>query len=118
MNAELDIEFEPTESSPLIVATDGREQSDGAVRAGAMLARNSKAWCVITVASPIPIVAPELDLQIAAEAVASNRETQLRSVKEQVGRILGPTRTVGVEIRDGRPADAIARSAFESSASL
>lgn len=111
------IKFAPTESSPLIVATDGREQSDAAVRAGGLLAGSSDAWWVLTVVSSFPITAPELDLRLTAEAVASNRENQIRSVREQVRRILGE-RIVRVEAMDGDPADVIARSAAESNASL
>jgi nucleotide-binding universal stress UspA family protein len=118
MNTTTDIAFEPTESSPLIVATDGREQSDGAVRAGALLARNGDAWRVITVASSFSIASPELDLQVAAEAVAALRDTQLRSVKEQVNKIVGERASVAVEVRDGRPADVIASAAAEANASL
>jgi|SRR5688572_15246755 len=118
MNTEANIEFVPTASSPLIVATDGREQSDGAVRAGASLAGHSEAWRVITVASPLPIFAPELDLQIVAEAFAAQRDTQLRCVKEQVRRILGQARAVEVEVRNGRPAEVIADSAADANASL
>ena len=118
MNTTTDIAFEPTESSPLIVATDGREQSDGAVRAGALLARNGHAWRVITVASSFSIPSPELDLQVAAEAVSALRDTQLRSVEEQVKKILGERATVAMEVRDGRPADVIARTAAEANASL
>ena len=69
MTTGLEIDYEPTPSFPLIVATDGREQSDGAVRAGALLAGKSGAWRVITVASMIPIVVPELDLRLTAPAV-------------------------------------------------
>ena len=96
----------------MIVATDGREQSDAAIRAGALLAGRSDAWFVLTVVSPLPITAPELDLRIAAEAVAVHRETQVQAVHDQVRRILGE-REVRVEALDGNPADVIARTARE-----
>lgn len=101
----------------MIVATDGREQSDAAVRAGALLAGSSKDWWVITVVSPLPIAAPELDLRLVAEAVAAYRETQVQSVRDQIRRILGE-RTVRVEALDGDPADVIARAATQRMASL
>ena len=101
----------------MIVATDGREQSDAAVRGGALLGGSSEAWWVVTVVSPLPIVAPELDLRLAAEAVAAHRETQVRSVRDQVRRILGE-RTVRVDALDGNPADVITRAATETNASL
>ena len=117
MSRKTQIKFEPTDSSPMIVATDGREQSDAAVRGGALLGGSSEAWWVVTVVSPLPIVAPELDLRLAAEAVAAHRETQVRSVRDQVRRILGE-RTVRVDALDGNPADVITRAATETNASL
>jgi nucleotide-binding universal stress UspA family protein len=109
--------FSPTEASPMIVATDGREQSDAAVRAGALLAGTSDAWRVLTVVSPFPAIATELDLQLAATAVDAHREAHVRSVRQQVRRILGE-RPVRVEALDGRPADVIARAATTLNASL
>jgi nucleotide-binding universal stress UspA family protein len=111
------IMFTLTESAPMIVATDGREQSDAAIRAGALLAGRSDAWFVLTVVSPLPITAPELDLRIAAEAVAVHRETQVQAVHDQVRWILGE-REVRVEALDGNPADVIARTAAKTNASL
>jgi len=111
------IGYAPTDASPMIVATDGREQSDAAVRAGAVLGGSSDAWSVVTVVSPLPIVAPELDLRLAAEAVAAHRETQVDAVRDQVRRILGE-RAVRVETLDGGPADVIARAAADTNASL
>src|SRR5690349_3578967 len=100
-----DIGFTPTESSPMLVAIDGREQSDGAIRAGTLLARGEKSWRVITVAPPLPVMAPELDLRLAAEAVATQREVQLQSAQQQVHRILGPGKAVRLDVHEGYPAD-------------
>lgn len=111
------ISFEPTESSPMLVATDGRDQSDAAVLAGALLAESSDAWWVIIVAPPFPILAPELDLRLAAEAVAAHREAQVRSAHDQVRRLVGE-RAVRVDALDGNPADVIARAARQANASL
>ena len=66
----------------MIVASDGRAQSDGAIRAGALLADTSDAWWVLTVVSPFPIMAPELDLQLTAEAAVVHREAQVGAVRE------------------------------------
>jgi nucleotide-binding universal stress UspA family protein len=101
----------------MLVATDGREQSDAAVRAGLLLAGDSDAWWVLTVPSPFPMIAPELDLQLAAEAAAIQRETHVEAVRAQVRRIVGG-RNVRVEALDGDPADVIGREAARANASL
>jgi nucleotide-binding universal stress UspA family protein len=117
MTDKTTIKFRPTASSPMLVATDGREQSDEAVRAGALLADGSESWRVVTVASPFPIMAPELDLQITAEAVAAHREAQVESARSQVHRIVGH-QDVRVDALDGDPANVITRAAAEMNASL
>jgi len=101
----------------MIVATDGREQSDAAIRAGALLAGGSDAWRVLTVVTPMPIMAPELDIRITAEAAAAHRDAQIQAANGQVRRILGE-RSVRVEALDGNPADVIARMAEQENASL
>jgi nucleotide-binding universal stress UspA family protein len=101
----------------MIVATDGREQSDATLRAGALLAAGSDAWWILTVASPFPIIAPEIDLQFSADAIAAHREAQVQSVKKQLAQLLG-ARDVRVETLDGHPADVIARAAAQANASL
>lgn len=101
----------------MIVATDGREQSDTAVAAGALLAGSSDAWWIITVVTPFPILAPELDIELTAEAAVVRRETHVREVRGQVRRLLGD-RKVRLEVAEGKPADAIARAATEANASL
>jgi len=101
----------------MIVASDGRAQSDAAIRAGALLADTSDAWWVLTVVSPFPIMAPELDLQLTAEAAVVHREAQVGAVREQVGRILGE-QSVRVEALDGNPAGVIADAAKAVDASL
>lgn len=117
MNVESPPSFMPTASSPMLVATDGREQSDAAVAAGALLAGRSDAWWIITVATPFPILAPELDVQLTAEAASAHRDAQIRAARDQVRRLLGD-RTVRVEVADGDPADVIARVATQANASL
>lgn len=111
------IRYRPTASAPLIVATDGRPQSDAAIRAGALLADTSNAWSVLTVVSPFAIVAPELDLQLTAQAAVVHREAQVQSVHEQIGRILGE-QSVRVAALDGNPAGVIADVAKAADASL
>jgi len=61
--------FEASQSSPVIVATDGREQSDGALRAGALFGGSTDAWRVVSASPLITDLAPELDLGITAEAI-------------------------------------------------
>lgn len=117
MNVGMHHSFAPTASRPMIVATDGREQSDAAVAAGALLAGTSDAWFIITVATPFPILAPELDIQLTAEAASAHRDAQFRGAHEQVRRLLGD-RKVRVETAEGDPADVITRTAAQANASL
>jgi nucleotide-binding universal stress UspA family protein len=112
------VSFAPSAASPLIVATDGRAQSDSALRAGATLAKTDDAMRIITVVPPLAVVPPELDFRIAAEALAARREAQLRAVNDQVRRLFGPERSIRAEERDGNPADVVSRLATEANASL
>lgn len=105
-------------SSTIIAATDGREQSDGAIRAGALLAEMGRAWRIVSVVPPFPIVSPELDLRIGAEVIDASREERHTVVKEQVSRLLGKQVNVDIDIRSGHPADTIARVAGEANAAL
>lgn len=102
----------------IIVATDGREQSDGAMRAGALYAGDGNHWRIVSVVSPFPVVSAELDLHISAEAHDASREERQRIVNEQVRRVFGEDAKVDVDIRSGDPADVLARAATEARATL
>jgi nucleotide-binding universal stress UspA family protein len=104
--------------SSIIVATDGREQSDGALRAAAWLAKTVDAWKIISVVPPFPLVSAELDLHITAEAADASRSARRRIVAEQVQRLLGDDVNGDIDVRSGHPADLVCRAAEEADAKL
>lgn len=108
---------EPSESSPIIVATDGRQQSDGAVRAGALYG-GKKGWRIVSAAPLLHNLIPELDLGITAEALDVLRDQQSQSVREQLRRVLGEDARIEVDIATGDPALATETIATREKASL
>lgn len=117
MTASGQAALEPSESSPIIVATDGREQSDGAVRAGALFG-GTEGWRIISAAPLLHNLVPELDLGITAQALDVLREQQLQSVQGQLRRVIGEDARVEVEIPTGDPALATATVATRENASF
>jgi len=109
--------LEPSESSPIIVATDGREQSDGAVRAGALFG-GTGGWRIISAAPVLHNFAPELDLGITAQALDVLRDQQRQSVHRQLRRVLGEDARVDVDVVTGDPAMATATVAARDNASF
>ena len=109
--------LEPSESSPIIVATDGREQSDGALRAGALFG-GTKGWRILSAAPMLHSLVPELDLGITAQALDVLRDQQLQSVRGQLRRALGEDPHVEIDIATGDPALATATIATREHASL
>ena len=104
--------------STILVATDGREQSDGAIRGGALLAEMGSVWRIVSVVPPRPVVSPELDLRISADVMEASREGRGQVVHEQVRRLLGTDVEVDIDVRTGHPADTISRAALEAKATL
>jgi nucleotide-binding universal stress UspA family protein len=105
-------------ASPLIVATDGREQSDAALIAGGILAGASAALRVISVIKPMPIVSPEAQLPVSPDFEAARRAQAKRAVRDQMARVWQDGDGVDVELHEGDPATTIARVAHESNASM
>jgi nucleotide-binding universal stress UspA family protein len=102
----------------LVAATDGREQSDGAIRAGAWLAETGASWRIVSVAPPLPIVTPDIDLQIRADAIDVSLGNQRRLLQEQLARVLVHEPSAEIDVRYGDPADEVCRAAEEANASL
>jgi nucleotide-binding universal stress UspA family protein len=107
-----------TTPSTILVATDGREQSDGAIRAGALFAGNGDAWRIVSVVPPLPPVSAELDLHISTEVRDASRDERRRVVQEQLRRVMSQASNVDVDVRNGDPADIVSRVATESGAKL
>jgi len=68
--------------------------------------------------SPIPVVSPDLDLQLTADSTDAAVENVRRSVDEQIQRVLGEAASIQVDVRSGNPADIVCRAAEEINASL
>jgi len=107
-----------TTPSTILVATDGREQSDGAIRAGALFAENGDAWHIVSVVPPLPPVSAELDLHISTEVRDASRDERRRVVQEQLRRVMSQASKVDVDVRSGDAADIVSRVATESGAKL
>jgi len=104
-------------TSPLIIATDGHDQSNSAMLVGRILAPASDARRVVTVLKRMPTVTPEVQLPLSPDMEASRRAEQRRAVKHQAGRVWGDD-AVDVELHDGDPATAIARLARDTNATM
>ena len=104
-------------ASPLIIATDGHEQSNSAMLVGRLLAPADDARRVVTVLKHMPTVTPEVQLPLSPDMEASRRAEQKRAVKQQAGRVWGDD-IVDVELYDGDPATAIARLARDTNATM
>lgn len=104
--------------SPVIIATDGREQSDAALIAGRLFAEDNEALRVVSVLSPMPVVSPEAAVPISPDIEASRRADLKRGVQIQMARAWGGDEIGDVEVYDGDPATTVARLAHESNASI
>jgi len=105
-------------TSPVLVATDGRSQSDGAIIAGFVLAGEPDALRVVTVAQPLPVVTPEVPLAISPDVVASRRANAREAALSQLDRMLGTAIPRAVEVAEGDPANVVTRLAKEYNANL
>jgi nucleotide-binding universal stress UspA family protein len=106
-------------ASPVIIATDGREQSDPALVTGRLFAgEEDTALRVVTVVRPLPLVSPEVSIPYSVEAETIRRADQKRAVVEQLQRVWGETSRADVEVYDGDAATRIADLTHESNATL
>jgi nucleotide-binding universal stress UspA family protein len=106
-------------ASPVIIATDGREESDPALTIGRILAGDGdEALRVVTVVRPLPLVSPDASIPYSVEGDEVRRAEQKHAVLEQMRRVWGDESHVNVEVYDGEAATRIADLAHESNASL
>ena len=103
--------------SPVIIATDGCDQSDGAMRLGRLLASGASALKVVTVVKPLPIVSPEMALPLSSEIETTRRAEQGRLVDEQAARVWGEN-DVDVELCEGDAALMVADRASRAKAAM
>ena len=102
----------------IIVASDGTERSDGALRVALARAEATHAAIeVLTVARWEPLGSPD-GVVIWQEGNATRRGNQRRAVEAQLVRITGKPRVHGVTVLDGNPAFTISRVAIERHAAL
>ncbi len=104
-------------ASPVIVATDGHDQSNSAMLLGRLLAPQSDALRIVTVLKRLPSVTPEMPLPLTADVEASRRADQKRMVRHQAARVWGEEE-LDVELCEGDPATTIARLARTTNATM
>lgn len=101
--------------APVVIATDGRRQSDAALVVGKMLAPTPDALKIVSVVRPLPIV-PESGMVINGELALSRRADAQRDVIAQVTRTLEAL--APLEVLEGDPATTVADFAHRSSATM
>jgi len=102
----------------IIVASDGTERSDGALRVALARAEATNAALeVLTIARWEPVSSPE-GMVLWHEDNATRRGAQRRTVEAQLVRLTGKPRVHGVTVLDGNPAFTISRVAIERHAAL
>lgn len=105
-------------SAVILVATDGSERADGALRVAIARADATGATVeVITVIQTEPILASEFVL-FEEHAVLTRRSARRRIVVEQLERVLGRDQLLSVTVLEGNPAFTISRIAIERRAAL
>lgn len=102
----------------ILVALDGSERSDGALRVALARAEaTSAALEVLTVARWEPVGGPE-GVVLWTDTIAERRGEQRRAVERQLERVTGQPRIHGVTVLDGHPAYTISRVAIDRRAAL
>jgi nucleotide-binding universal stress UspA family protein len=104
-----------TRNAPVVIATDGLAQSEGAVALGYVLAGAPDAAWVVSVLRPMPRI-PTAGAALTTDIDRTRRADLLRDAQAQLRRVTGEA--IGVEVDDGDPAATIARVAHTASASL
>ena len=104
--------------APLLIATDGSEGSDEALRAAQAIARRTGQRVeLIAVHEPLPLLAPEVQLAESPAQEAESRSALRVRVLEQLMRLNVETRWP-IEVVSGQPAATIALAAQRMGASL
>jgi len=104
--------------SPVIIATDGREQSDAALIAGRFFAEDKQSIRVASVLAPMPTVANDAAAPISPDVDAARRADLKRAVQVQMSRAWGSDGFMDVELYEGDPATLVARLASEANGSM
>ncbi|HXT17320.1 MAG TPA: universal stress protein [Gemmatimonadaceae bacterium] len=107
-------------AAPIIIATDGRDQSDPALVLGRLVAGSPDALRIVTVLKTVPVVSPDMQLSVSADVEAARRAEARRSVIDQMQRWWSSDakESGAVELYDGDPATVVTRLAHESAATM
>lgn len=98
----------------VLATTDGRTQSDGAIRAGALYAGTGRPLDVLTVVSHSAAVLNATTTDVEAERA----ETSRQAVAEQIRRLLPESLEVTIHVEAGTPASAITDMASKVGATM
>jgi nucleotide-binding universal stress UspA family protein len=106
-------ETRPSRLGPILLATDGTESSDAALRAASAIAAHSNAAVVVlAVLEGLPLVAADFGMAIPpVESTDTRRQALAERVRDQLNGFGPSARDWTVEIREGDPAATIARTA-------
>jgi nucleotide-binding universal stress UspA family protein len=104
-----------TKTGPVLVATDGTESAEAALRAASVLARHASVDVVaLSVVESLPLAGADYGIMIPpVDDPATRRQALSQRVREQVQQLGPSARDWTVEIREGDPAATIARAARE-----
>ncbi len=103
--------------SPVIIATDGEDQSNSAMVVGRLLATTPDAIRLATVVKPLPIMSAEAPIPATEEVEASRRVDRWLSVEAQSARVWGG-HIADIDICEGDPATILSRLARETNATM
>jgi nucleotide-binding universal stress UspA family protein len=108
----------PTVLAPILVATDGTESADHAIRAARAIADHTgQPVELLAVHEPLPMLAPEASFVEGPAAMEESRTTLKARVLEQVARV-NPTAHWPLQVVSGQPEAQIAHAARKHGASL
>jgi nucleotide-binding universal stress UspA family protein len=102
-------------AAPIIVATDGRGQSDSALIVGRLFAETREAMRVVTVVKPIPIIA-EVPMATPAELDEARDEAIRQEITSQMTRTWDDAHDV--EVLTGDPATVLSHLAHDAGATM
>jgi nucleotide-binding universal stress UspA family protein len=102
-------------SAPIIIATDGRGQSDSALIIGRLLGESREAVRLVTVVKPMPVIA-EVPFPVPNEIDEERNAIIQREIGAQMARTWDDA--YDVELFEGDPATMISRLAHKSGATM